>query len=194
MKEYLDKIMGTICDSINRLDDQKLEQLVKDIVVTLENGKKVVMTGLGKNAPICKKAVGTMMSLGMESMFIQTNSAMHGDLGSIRNGDIVLVLSKSGETAESIYLLEELKRRDITIWVLTYNSESTLAKSVDKSLIIEMDDEGDLWNLVPNNSTTLYLIILQAVTIQAASRLGVTLEDFQKNHPGGGIGVKLNGN
>ena len=193
MRDYLNTIMTTLVDSMDRLDVQILENMIDDIVRILKNGKKVVLTGLGKNAPICKKVVGSMLSLGMDSAFLETNSAMHGDIGTIRDGDIILILSKSGETKESIRLLEELKKRDVVIWAITFNPNGTLTRNVEKKLVIEMSDEGDPWNIVPNNSTTLYLIVLQVMTIEVAKRLNITLDDFQKNHPGGGIGVKLNG-
>lgn len=184
--------MKTINKSINSLDKDTFERLCKEVCNTYQAGGKIIATGLGKNAPICEKFEGTLLSFGLPARFLHTNTAIHGDLGVVSKGDLVLILSKSGETPESIYLLKELKKRQVAIWILTFNPESTLAKSAENSLIIKMDNEGDAWNIVPNNSTTVYLIVLQAIAILTAEKLGITLDDFRKNHPGGGIGVRLN--
>lgn len=192
MRDYFEKLLITINDSINNLDMNQFYKLVDDVSVVLRNGNKVIVSGLGKNVPICEKFVGTMLSLGLNALFMHTNTALHGDLGAVHGGDLVIVLSKSGETIESLHLLEQLKMRDIMIWAITFNENSSLAKGAHKSLIIDMDHEGDRWDIVPNNSTTLYLIILQAVAIEVSERMGVTLDDFRKNHPGGYIGVQLN--
>ncbi len=194
MNDYFNSLLNTINNSINTLDREVFNRLVEDSINTLTSGKKIIATGLGKNVPICEKFVGTMLSLGLNASFLHTNTAVHGDLGAVHDGDLVIVLSKSGETSESLYLLNHLKKRDIIIWGITFNENSTLAHSLQDCLVVTMDHEGDEWNIVPNNSTTLYLIILQALALQSAKSIGVTLDDFRKNHPGGHIGVQLNGN
>ena len=141
--------------------------------------------------PICDKFVGTMLSFGLNAAFLHTNTAVHGDLGAVHDGDLVIVLSKSGETVESLYLLEQLKKRDIIIWAMTFVSDSSLAMEAENVLVMNLDNEGDRWDIVPNNSTTLNLIILQGLVIMVADRIGVTLEDFKRNHPGGHIGEIL---
>lgn len=193
MNEYFESLLMTINGSIRSLDEESFQDLVDDIVSALDSGHKAIATGLGKNVPICEKFEGTMLSMGLDAKFLHTNTAAHGDLGAVRNGDVVMVLSKSGETVESLYLLEQLKKRDVVIWAITFDGSSTLAVGADRSLVIPMDHEGDEWDIVPNNSTTLNLIVLQAVAITVAERMGVTLGDFKRNHPGGAIGVKLNG-
>jgi arabinose-5-phosphate isomerase len=113
---------------------------------------------------------------------------VHGDLGTVRDDDLVIILSKSGETAESIYLLEHLKKRKSLIWSMTFNENSRLAKGAPNALVLKMENEGDEWDKVPNNSTTIYLIVLQALAMNVSKRMGVTYEDFIRNHPGGAIG------
>lgn len=193
MNEYFSQLLTTINKAISDLDMNTFEQLVKESSNVLNSNHKIVVTGLGKNVPICEKFVGTMLSFGLSATFLHTNTAVHGDLGAVHDGDLVIILSKSGETSESIFLLQQLKKRKISIWSITFNEYSSLAKDADHSLIIVMDHEGDKWNIVPNNSTTLYLIILQALAIQLANTQNVTLDDFKMNHPGGYIGVQLNG-
>lgn len=193
MKDYFEKLLITINESIKNLNHDRFNELVNDVATVLNKGHKVIASGLGKNVPICEKFVGTMLSLGMNALFIHTDTALHGDLGAVHDGDLIIVLSKSGETAESLLLLEQLQKRNIIIWTITFNENSSLVKGSHKSLMIKMDHEGDKWDIVPNNSTTLYLIILQALAIEVGDKLGVTLDDFRKNHPGGHIGVQLNG-
>ncbi len=187
MNDYFKGIMDVVNKSIEELDIETFNRLEDDVVAILNAGGKVVITGLGKNAPICEKFVGTMLSFGLESTFLHTNTAVHGDLGTVRDDDIVIILSKSGETDESIHLLEYLKKRNCKIWAITFDAKSTLAVRSPNTLVITMDHEGDKWNKVPNNSTTLYLIVLQALAMQVSDRMGVSKEDFFRNHPGGGL-------
>ena len=153
----------------------------------------MVVSGLGKNVPVCDKFVGTMNSLGLEACFMNTNTAVHGDLGMVKSGDMVIILTKSGETVESVYLTQLLKKRGVDLWLLSFNRDSTLTREIPKCLILELDHEGDAWNIVPNNSTTVNLIVLQGLALNLAERMGVTLEQFKQNHPGGAIGEKLRG-
>ena len=174
MNDYFKGIMDVVNKSIEELDIETCNRLEDDVVAILEGKGKVVITGLGKNAPICEKFVGTMLSFGLESTFLHTNTAVHGDLGTVRDDDIVIILSKSGKTKESIDLLNYLKERKCKIWSITFDDKSPLALEAPNSFVIKMDHEGDKWNKVPNNSTTLYLIVLQALAMQVSDRMGVT--------------------
>ena len=165
--------------------------MVKTAVETIDSGKKIIVSGLGKNVPICEKFVGSMVSMGLNAYFLHTNSAVHGDMGLVKDGDMVIILTKSGETAESIYLARLLKERDIYMWLVTFQKESTLAKEIPDSLVLELGHEGDLWNILPNNSTTMNLIVLQGLAMMVAKEMGIEIGDFKKNHPGGAIGEML---
>ena len=193
MIKYFADVERVISDSLESIDDIQFEQLVSDCEQTLRNGNKIIATGLGKNVPICDKFVGTMLSLGLNAGFLHSNTAVHGDMGMVHSGDLVIVLTKSGATAESVYLVDLLKqRKGVKLWLLSFNEHSVLAESMDNKLIIKLEHEGDLWNIVPNNSTTLNLIVLQAVAMELSKRLELSLEDdFKPNHPGGAIGVTL---
>lgn len=191
MNNYFEEILKSINRAINSMDMIQFERLVDECKETLSRGNKIVVSGLGKNVPVCDKFVGTMNSMGLRASFMNTNSAVHGDLGIVENGDLVIVLTKSGETAESIYLTKWLKERNVDLWLLTFCKESTLTREIPNSLVLSLDNEGDAWDIVPNNSTTINLIVLQGVAITLAERMGVTLHDFKMNHPGGYIGVQL---
>jgi arabinose-5-phosphate isomerase len=191
MMRYFSRLLTSINDSVSHLDVPAFERLLERVVNVQKAGHKVVVSGLGKNVPICEKFVGTMLSLGLEASFMNSNTAIHGDLGMVKKGDLVVILTKSGSTAESVRLYEYLKKREVEIWLITFNADSVLGKSVPDVLTLQLDHEGDPWDIVPNNSTTIYLIILQALAIQTAEKLNIQLSQFAANHPGGAIGVHL---
>ena len=191
MKAYFKDLIETVTDSLESLDDATFDLLVGESFDTLQRGNRIVVSGLGKNVPICDKFVGTMNSLGLDAVYMNTNSAVHGDLGLVRDGDLVIILTKSGETVESVYLNGLLKSRDCTRWLITFTEDCPMADDVDHTLCLSLRHEGDQWNIVPNNSTTVNLIVLQALAITLSKRMGVTLDDFKKNHPGGHIGEQL---
>lgn len=193
MITYFNEILETVKGSLCSLDVDQFTHLVDHCTSCIDKGGKIVASGLGKNVPICEKFVGTMNSLGMDARFLHTNTAIHGDLGLVGKNDIVLLLSKSGNTIESVMLAEYLLQRGTETWLVSFNKESTLVSTLKEHLILDLKNEGDEWDIVPNNSTTVYLILLQGLAMQICKKRGVTLEDFKVNHPGGGIGARLRG-
>jgi arabinose-5-phosphate isomerase len=191
MIEYFSEQIKTISDSFDSLPQEDFDLLTDRCCGVLRNGGKIIASGLGKNVPICEKFVGTMNSFSLDARFLHTNSAIHGDLGMIMSRDLVLLLSKSGNTLESVVLCEHLIARKTEIWLLSFNKESKLTVLLKNRIIMSLRDEGDLWDIVPNNSTSVYLILLQGLAIHIAEAMGTRLCDFKTNHPGGGIGEKL---
>lgn len=191
MLPYFSDLLRILSESVESIDEKVFNRLIDETAETLQRGGKIIVSGLGKNVPICDKFVGTMLSLGLNANFLHTNSAVHGDIGMVKEGDLVIVLTKSGETTESIYLTKHLEAKKANIWLLTFTKESTLTRRIPKSLILDLEHEGDMWNIVPNNSTTMNLIVLQALAMSVAVRMNVSLEDFKSNHPGGHIGEEL---
>lgn len=191
MTTYFEKQLKEIEYSIHYMDIQVFEKMVNSAVNAINNGHKIIVSGLGKNVPICDKFVGSMVSMGLDACFLHTNSAVHGDMGVVKDGDMVIILTKSGETAESIYLSRLLKERKIDMWLLTFASDSTLTREISNCLVLKLNHEGDLWNVMPNNSTTINLIVLQGLAMMVANRLELDIEQFKRNHPGGHIGEML---
>ena len=192
---YFDDTLKIISDSIKNIDNDEFEKLLFKCNDVISNGHKIVVSGLGKNVPICDKFTGTMASLGMPAYFLHTNSAVHGDLGLVNSGDLVIILTKSGETVESIYLTKILQKiGDIDLYLLTFEKNSTLTRMIKDKLIINLEHEGDDWNLVPSNSTTMNLIVLQELAIELARLRHVSIDTFKRNHPGGHIGEVLSKN
>ncbi len=191
MTTYFERQLKEFEHSIHSMDMDVFERWVDEGVETLKKGHKIIASGLGKNVPVCEKFVGSMQSMGLDAYFLNTNSAVHGDLGVIRDGDMVIILTKSGETAESVYLTRLLKERKVSLWLLSFERESTLTHEIDNCMILDLIHEGDQWNIMPNNSTTINLIVLQGLAMKIGAQIGVTLEDFKRNHPGGHIGDVL---
>ena len=182
-----------ITKALQSIDIHEMDSFIDACEQTIKSGHKIVASGLGKNVPICDKFVGTMLSLGLDANFLHTNSAVHGDMGMVKPGDLVIILTKSGATAESVYLEELLEKREgVQLWLLSFKRESVLAKRMKNKVIVDLLHEGDMWDIVPNHSTTINLIILQKVAMELAKRMKLDLQkDFKPNHPGGAIGASL---
>lgn len=193
MTTYFERQLKEFEHSIHSMNMLIFERWVDESVQSLKEGHKIIVSGLGKNVPVCEKFVGSMQSLGLEAYYLNTNSAIHGDMGVVKEGDMVIILTKSGETEESIYLTKLLLERKVNLWLLTFEKESTLTKLIPNSMVLELIHEGDLWNIMPNNSTTINLIVLQGLAMKIAATMGIKKEEFLRNHPGGAIGKEKRG-
>ena len=182
-----------ITNALKSIDIHEMDNLIDICEETIKSGHKIIASGLGKNVPICDKFVGTMLSLGLNANFLHTNTAVHGDLGMVKSGDLVIILTKSGATAESVYLEELLEQREgVMLCLLSFERASILAKRMKNKVIIDLVHEGDPWDIVPNHSTTINLMILQKIAMELSKRLKLDLQrDFKPNHPGGAIGDSL---
>ena len=193
MIAYFEQVLDVVRDSMESMDEKVYNKLVDQCEETIRRGGKIIASGLGKNVPICEKFVGTLNSLGIDARFLHTNTAVHGDLGMVGKKDLVILLSKGGNTVETVALAEYLKERGTNTWLFAFNEKGKSAEIVEQRLILHLLNEGDEWDIVPNNSTTVNLIVLQGIAIELGKRMGVTLDDFKVNHPGGGIGARLRG-
>jgi len=189
--EHFERTLGIICNSVRSIREDEFNAIKQDCLETIKNGGKIITSGLGKNVPICEKFVGSLNSLGISAAFMHTNSAVHGDLGIVRDGDLVIILTKSGETTESVYLASLLEKRNCKIWLLSFSRDSKLYRELPNHLVIDLEHEGDEWNILPNNSTVLNLIVLQELAMQIAKELHPDIDVLRQNHPGGDIGEKL---
>jgi arabinose-5-phosphate isomerase len=189
--QHFEQTLRIISDAVRSIDPAEYRALERDCLDTLAAGNKLVFSGLGKNVPVCEKVVGTLNSVGLPAAFMHTNSAVHGDLGVVHEGDLVVILTKSGETTESVHLAQLLARRTCTRWLLSFSRDSTLYREMDKHLVLDLEHEGDSWDVLPNNSTVLNLIVLQGLAMSLIEERGVPLEVLHSNHPGGAIGAGL---
>lgn len=192
MINYFSEIIDTIKESLDTIDESAFNLLVDECGKVLNDNGKIIVTGLGKNVPICEKFVGTMNSLGLNAAFLHTNSAVHGDIGVVKENDLLIMLSKSGNTSESVYLAKLLKEFGCETWSITFNCDAQINAILNHALILSLKNEGDPWNIMPNNSSTINLIVLQTIAMQLAHKMEIHLSAFKKNHPGGYIGKLLN--
>jgi len=152
---------------------------------------RVVVTGLGKSGLVGRKIAATFASTGTPALFLHTGEALHGDLGMLTAGDILLAISSSGETGELIELLESVKRLGVPLIALTANPKSTLAAASNIVLDIAVKEEACSLNLAPTASTAAAMAMGDALAIALLERRGFKEEDFAALHPGGRLGNKL---
>tara|TARA_Y100000815_G_scaffold65147_1_gene53953 strand:+ start:16762 stop:17727 length:966 start_codon:yes stop_codon:yes gene_type:complete len=171
---------------------QYLDNDFASAVQTVYNTKgRVVVTGIGKSAIIASKIVATLNSTGTPSLFLHAAEAIHGDLGIVQPGDVVICISKSGNSPEIKVLAPLLKRYGNILIGMTANKNSFLAKESDFVMHAYVDNEACPNNLAPTNSTTAQLVMGDALAVCLMEIRGFTAEDFAKYHPGGALGKKL---
>jgi arabinose-5-phosphate isomerase len=152
---------------------------------------RVVVTGMGKSGIIAKKIAATLASTGTPALFLHPAEGVHGDLGMVTRGDIVLAISNSGETEEICRILPALKRLSIPLVALTGNPVSTLARAGDVVLDVSVKEEACPLNLVPTASTTATLALGDALAVALLGKRGFQEADFASFHPGGTLGRRL---
>jgi len=176
-----------ILDLVPRLDGS-FDRAV-ELLVACQG--RVIVTGMGKSGLIGAKIAATFSSTGTPSIFLHPAEAVHGDIGMVVSGDVVLAISSSGETEELVHLLEILKRLDVRLVALTGGRDSTLARHAQAALDVGIEREASPLGLVPTASTTAALAMGDALAMALVERRGFTLEDFARLHPGGRLGRKV---
>ncbi len=167
------------------------ERAVDLIVRCGESNGRVVVTGMGKSGIIAQKIAATLSSTGSAALFLHPAEAVHGDLGVLMPGDVVIALSASGETEEILRLLATLKRKGDALVSFCCNLESTLAQASDVALDCSVEREACGLNLAPTASTTAMLALGDALAVAVSLRKGFKAEDFAELHPGGKLGKQL---
>ena len=197
MKEEL--IIKNTADKTIAIEIAALEALKKSIgdvfvacVQAIYGSKgRLVVTGIGKSAIIAQKIVATLNSTGTPSLYMHAADAIHGDLGMIRENDLVLCLSKSGETPEIKVLAPLVKKLGSTLIGMTSRIDSFLGKQSDFALLTPIDKEADPNNLAPTASTTAQMAMGDALATALLALRGFTPQDFAQYHPGGALGKQL---
>jgi arabinose-5-phosphate isomerase len=152
---------------------------------------KLIVTGVGKSGVIAQKIAQTIVSTGTVAVYVHPSDALHGSLGVIAKGDVVIALSNSGETDEILALLPTIKQRGIAIIAIVGNLDSTLARQSEVVLDASVDKEACPLNLAPTTSTTVALAIGDALAMTLMEAKNLTAEDFAANHPAGRLGKRL---
>ena len=168
------------------------DDFYKAVQVLSKRKGKIIVTGLGKSSFVGMKLSATLVSLGHDSFFLHPVEAMHGDMGVVKRGDVIIVLSFSGNTVETLKIATYLKNSFNTpIISITGNSSSSLAKLADISLVIDVKEEGSPHNLAPMASTTATLVIGDLLATALTSPVSFEKHHFAKFHPGGSLGLSL---
>jgi arabinose-5-phosphate isomerase len=181
-------------DELGRLSDRLDERFVRAVELlhaTIKASRKIVVLGVGKSGQVGEKIAATLTSTGSPAVVLNPLNALHGDLGIISDGDTVLALSYSGETAELLNILPALKRFDVQIISLTGDLASTLARHSELVLDCSVEQEACPFNLAPTSSSTVMLALGDALAMVLLDVRGFRKEDFAKLHPGGRVGRVL---
>ena len=174
--------------AVRALLDKTFDCAVETVVEALKHRGKIVIVGIGKSGNVGAKIAATLTSTGSTAVVLNSVDALHGDVGIVNDGDVILALSYSGESEELLNLLPALKRFSVKIISLTGNLKSSLARHSDVSLNVKVPKEACPFNLAPTSSTTAMLVMGDALAMAVLAARGFTQKDFAKYHPNGAIG------
>ncbi len=187
-KDFLDLEASAIQRAAGAIDPESINNAITTILAC--QGKLIVV-GVGKSGFIAQKIAQTLTSTGTIAVFVHPSDALHGGLGVIADGDVVIALSNSGETDEILTILPTIRRRSVAIIAIVGDLDSTLADKADIVLDASVDKEACPLNLAPTASTTVALAIGDALAMTLMEAKGLTPEDFAANHPAGQLGKRL---
>jgi arabinose-5-phosphate isomerase len=187
----IDSVFHLEIDTLVKTRSTINEVYAKAIELLFDCRGKVVVTGAGKSGLIAQKIASTMVSTGTPAVFLHPSDGTHGDVGIIQEGDVVLALSKSGETEELLSLLLYVKKISVPVISITANAQSALAKSSDLVLHTPVDVEACPLNLAPTSSTTVALVVGDGLAMALMKKREFTDEHFALFHPGGQLGKRL---
>lgn len=188
VSECLKVSAEAIARTSEKLDRAQVEFAV-EVLLTCKG--KVILSGMGKSGLIARKIAATLNSIGTTAVYLHPADALHGDLGMATSSDVAIVLSNSGETDELVTMIPYLKQRAVPIVAIVGNLNSTIAKKADAVLDASVDREACPFNLAPTTSTTIALVIGDAISMTLMRLKGLTPEDFAFNHPAGRLGKRL---
>ena len=189
--QFATQIIENEANAINGLKARLDDGFAETVNLILESKGNLVFSGIGKSAIVAQKIVATMNSTGTTAVFMHAADAIHGDLGIVREGDIVVILSKSGETPEIKVLVPLIKLRGNKIVAIVGNRNSYLASQADYILDVTVDEEAMPGSLAPTSSTTAQLVMGDALALILMRCRGFSTDDFAKFHPGGALGKQL---
>lgn len=191
MLEIARQVLQIEADAVHALKERLNEDFVKAIKILLACEGKVVVTGMGKSGLICHKIAATMASTGTPTFFLHPAEGIHGDLGMLSRGDVVIAVSYSGETEEICRILPVIKRMGLPLIAMSGRPTSTLGIAGDVHLDISVAEEACPLGLAPTASTTATLAMGDALAVALLNERGFRAEDFAMFHPGGALGKKL---
>ena len=188
-KKCLKDEAEALLNTIDNFGEEVLEAI--KIIQAVKGKGHLIITGVGKSGHIGEKIAASMASTGTPAFFLHSTEGVHGDLGMVTPNDCVLMISNSGETKEVLNLLPTLNKIGVKKISLTRNHESTLAKACDVSLAYKYAREADDLGLAPTTSSTITLVVGDALAVTLSKLMNFKPEDFHLYHPGGSLGKLL---
>ena len=185
------KVLRIESEAVEALTDRLNGEFVRAVEMILDCSGRVVITGMGKSGLICQKIAATMASTGTPALFLHPAEGVHGDLGMVAKGDVVIAVSNSGETEELTRILPVIKRMGLPLIAMAGKADSTLARAGDVFLDISVKEEACPLQLAPTASTTATLAMGDALAVALLLERGFREEDFALYHPGGALGKRL---
>jgi arabinose-5-phosphate isomerase len=185
VKDFYKSHIESIQTSYDYLEDEKVEKLI-DLMLNCKG--KILFTGIGKNGHVAAKATSTISSIGLPCFFIDAVDSVHGDMGVVDENDILIAVSKSGNTDELINFLHHVNHKNCKIVSIHSNDGNQSQKYCYLDINLHVDREADHLNIVPTSSIAIFTIFLQSVACEISRRKNLTLKQFVQNHPGGSIG------
>lgn len=189
--EYIKNVISLEADAVKELINQIDQNFEIALDILLNCRGKIIVTGVGKSGHIGSKIAATLAGTGTPSFFLHSGEGAHGDLGMVENGDVLLLISNSGETEEVLNLIPTLDKIGCKKIALTSNKNSTLSQYCDVTLSYNYIREADHNGLAPTTSTTITLVIGDALAACIAYRKNFKPRDFHFYHPGGTLGKEL---
>ncbi len=191
IKEIAKKVLINEAEALHRVSELINDDFIKAVEVILQSKGRLIVCGIGKSAIIANKITATLNSTGTPSIYMHAADAIHGDLGMIKKEDMVMILSKSGNTPEIKVLIPLLKRMEVPIIAMVSNLQSELALQADHVIDATIEEEACPHNLAPTTSTTVHLALGDTLAVCLLESRGFSSDDFAKFHPGGSLGKKL---
>lgn len=185
VSEFYKSHIEAIITSYDYLDIDNTDKLV-DLILNCKG--KVFFTGIGKNGHVAAKATSTLSSIGVSCFFIDAVDSVHGDMGVIDDNDLLISVSKSGNTEELINFLHYVSQKNCKIVSIHSNDENRSQKYSYLDINLHVSKEADHLNIVPTSSIAIFTIFLQSIACEISRRKNLTLRQFIQNHPGGSIG------
>jgi arabinose-5-phosphate isomerase len=185
IKKFIDSHLHHISKSLSNIDEQKIIHLTNTINQCSNN---IFFTGVGKNGHVMEKASSTFNSMGIKTYFINPVDAVHGDMGKVNKNDLIIALSKSGNTDELINFLYHVSKITKNIFLIHSNKDNKCLNFSTNDLYVNITGEADHLNTIPTVSIVVYTILMQSISCEIGSNKNLTIPEFVKNHPGGSLG------
>lgn len=185
VKNFVNNHSLNIIHSLSKFDYEKINNLIELIHSCKKN---VFFTGVGKNGHVMEKASSTFNSMGIKTHFINPVDAVHGDMGKVSEGDLIIALSKSGNTDELINFLYHVSKITKNIFLIHSNTDNKCLEYSKYDLFVDITGEADHLNTIPTVSIVVYTILMQSISCEMGSNNNLTIPEFVKNHPGGSLG------